>query len=380
LARTPRSTTFDALVAGAGPAGAAAALTLARRGQRVLLADQRPARPPDGGVEIGEALPPAVRPLLADLGLWDRFLAARHLPSPGTVSVWGSPREGSVDFIFDPNGHGWHLDRPAFDRLLARSARDAGAELRENCAARVLERASDGRWQVELHDAAGPRETVECRVLLDATGRRATLARRAGARRLRADRAVAVYAAFAAHPDDRDARTLVEAAPDGWWYTALVPAARRVVAYVTDADLLPATTRTRAGFRAQLGATKHVRKRVPAASQLAPQQHPRVTAAHGSRLQPATGAGWLALGDAALAFDPLSSQGILTALFTGIAAANAAAAQIAGEHGPTREYARRLDLIWSAYERNRLAHYQLERRWAQRSFWARRSRPPDPAD
>jgi flavin-dependent dehydrogenase len=315
-----------------------------------------------------------VAPLLRDLGLWESFLADEHLPSHGTVAVWGSPQPGSVDFIFDPNGHGWHLDRLRFDRLLRRAALQAGAEVREDCRARVLGRARDGAWEMALGAPNGPGEIVACRVLLDATGRRAGPARWAGARRLRADSAVAVYAAFAADPEDRDARTFVEAAPDGWWYTALVPGGRRVAAYITDAELLPASMRTAAGFRAALSATDQVRSRTPVSCELTPRDGPRVAAAHGSRLEPPAGEGWLALGDAALAFDPLSSQGILTALFTGMTAARAAAAQIAGEESPTRDYVRRLDRIWSAYQRNRLAHYQLERRWPERRFWARRNR------
>ena len=340
----------------------------------MLLADMTPASMRASALKIGEALPPAVAPLLRDLGLWESFLAEQHLPSHGTVAVWGSPQPGSVDFIFDPNGHGWHVDRLAFDRLLRRSAHVAGAEVREACRARVLAHTRGGTWQIALLGPDGAGETVECRVLLDATGRQAGPARWAGACRLRADGAVAVYAAFAANPDDHDARTLVEAAPDGWWYTALTPGRRRVAAYVTDAELLPAAMRTPAGFCAALDATDHSRSYMPASSQIAPQNGPRVTAAHGSRLQSPAGDGWLALGDAALAFDPLSSQGILTALFTGMIAAHAAAAQVAGDQSPTRAYVRQLDRIWSAYQHNRVAYYELERRWPDRRFWARRNR------
>jgi hypothetical protein len=35
--------------------------------------------------------------------------------------------------------------------------------------------------------------------------------------------------------------TYVEADPEGWWYTALLPEGRRVLAFHTDADLPAAT-------------------------------------------------------------------------------------------------------------------------------------------
>lgn len=367
---------LDAVIVGGGPAGATAALTLARGGRRVMLANATPAGVRERGVKIGEALPPVTRPLLSDLDLWDAFMADGHLPSPGTIAMWGSSSPTSVDFILDPNGHGWHLDRVRFDRLLRRSAREVGVDVREDCRARVLRRTRDGIWEMELEGRVGHSQTVGCRVLLDATGRQAGPARWAGARRLRADSAVALYAAFETTSDDVDARTIVEAAPDGWWYTALVPGRRRMVAYVTDAELLPAKMRTAAGFCAALSATDQIHSRVPV-SQVGLDDGPRLAAAHGSRLEPFADNGWLALGDAALAFDPLSSQGILTALFTGLAGARAADAQLEGDHVPTRDYVLRLAQIWSAYQRNRLAYYGLERRWPGRRFWALRHRADD---
>jgi flavin-dependent dehydrogenase len=368
-----RPTPIDAVVIGGGPAGAVAALTLARDGRRVLLADALSVDLRAGRVKIGEALPPAVQPLLKDLGLWDRFIADGHLPSPGTVATWGSPHPASVDFILDPNGHGWHLDRLRFDRLLRRSAYEAGVDVREDCHARVLARADDGTWEVELKGRSGDCDTIGCRLFLDATGRRSGPARWVGARRRRRDSAIGVYAAFEANPGDLDARTLVEAAPDGWWYTALVPGGRRIAAYMTDAELLPAAMRTLAGYCAALKATHQIRLHMPV-SRVRLEGAPRVAAAHGSCLEPVAGNGWLALGDAALAFDPLSSQGILTALFTGIAGARAADAQIAGDYAPTEDYVRRLEQIWCAYQRNRIAYYGLERRWPDRRFWALRHR------
>src|SRR5262249_48910808 len=59
----------------------------------------------------------------------------------------------------------------------------------------------------------------------------------------------------------RDARTLVEAAPDGWWYAALVPSGERVVAYFTDADLADrAALLTPEGFLARLDRSRLVRE------------------------------------------------------------------------------------------------------------------------
>jgi flavin-dependent dehydrogenase len=53
--------------------------------------------------------------------------------------------------------------------------------------------------------------------------------------------------------------------------------------------------------------------------------------AGGARLEPLHGNGWLACGDAALSFDPLSSQGLLTALYSGKFASDFFSQQLKGK-------------------------------------------------
>ena len=77
--------------------------------------------------------------------------------------------------------------------------------------------------------------------LVDATGRAAWLARRLGAERVAFDRLVAVVTFFRTPPTqgNRDTCSMVEATEQGWWYSARVPDDRGVLAFMTDADLLP---------------------------------------------------------------------------------------------------------------------------------------------
>jgi flavin-dependent dehydrogenase len=249
-----------------------------------------------------------------------------------------------------------------FDALLRARARAAGVRV---MAGSVSVDTGDGVPRVRV---AG--EDVACRVVVDATGRRAVIARALGAaRRERADRLVAVYAVARTGPDDHDARTRVEATPAGWWYSARVGGERRVVAFLTDADLLDRGLRAPERFAAALAGTRHV---LPEGVPIELATRPATTAAHGSRLTPPRGAGWIAVGDAALAFDPMSSQGILNALATGLMAAKAVACP-SDEHGDgLARYEERLASVWAAYEAHRAAAYALEDRWPREPFWARR--------
>ncbi|MEV4190463.1 tryptophan 7-halogenase [Streptomyces toxytricini] len=365
---------YDVVVAGGGPAGTATALALRRADRTVLLADAATGPPP-----LGEALPAAARVLLRDLGTQDVLDVRHHLPCYANLSAWGSDDLAAQDSILDPHGHGWHLDRGCFDRELRERARLLGADVAERTTARPADRSGDGTWTVELR---GPRErrTVRCRWLVDATGRRAGLATAAGARRVVHDRLIALCLNLppSATPAP-DASTLVEAVPDGWWYTALLPAGHRLLARYTDADL-PSPRTGSAGLRADVARTRHAGARVSA--------HPwpaaavRRAPAHTVRLDAVHGDGWVAAGDAAAAFDPLSSQGILTALYTGMRAGQAVHGHLGGDRTALSRYAAELDTIIATHLRNRRTFYGLEHRWPRHAFWRRRhaAGPTDPAD
>ncbi len=367
------SKTYDVAIVGAGPAGALAALVLARAGRRVVLIDARPGSEQGSPFRIGESLPPAGGRLLASLGLRALLDRGGHLPSRGNLIAWGSSELHAVDSIRDPEGAGWHLDRARFDLDLRAAAFAAGATWLPARFER-LERVGGADagvprgWELTCSGAGGPAR-VRATLVLDASGRQALVARQAGALRTRDDDWTAVYSWHRPARGDRDTRTLVEACALGWWYTSLLPCGARVAALHADAATAREILRSRERWKQALSETVHLRRLVdparalrdPARARLGPT---RGAEASGARLDRFSGAGWIAAGDAALSFDPLSSQGIFNALYTGMKAAEALLAALSMEDSSQLDaYDRRLEEIRAIYMRRRQLIYAQETRF-----------------
>jgi flavin-dependent dehydrogenase len=226
---------------------------------------------------------------------------------------------------------------------------------------------------LRVQHTGGDVTAVTCAAVIDCSGRAATVARAHGARRRNHDRLVAVAALLrAGRPGDVDSATMVEAVADGWWYTALLPHGGRIVVFLTDGDLLTSRTgRDRDHWCARLGQTQHVgelRDRFGYQLAVGPVAFP----AGSSRLHPVLGVRWLAAGDAAVTFDPLSSQGIVTALATGRAAATAALGVLEGRAEAMPLYRSTVEQVYTRYLQRHDDYYAREQRWPDSPFWRRR--------
>jgi flavin-dependent dehydrogenase len=357
----------DVAIMGGGPAGIASALALACRGRSVIVLE----RTHYDQVRIGETLPPIARLPLAHLGLRALLAEGEHLPSPGIISAWGQAELFEESFIFNAYGRGWQLDRSRFDAAMALAAEDAGARVYLGARINSFKAAPCGGWQIDFL-AEDRCQCIRASFLVDATGRASSLARRLGAKRNRYDRLVGVVGFVTSERpgESYDPLTLVEAGASGWWYSVYLPSGQLVVTYMTDADLLPrGTARVGSYWYQQLEQAPHTRARV---NNRAVESGLKTVAASSSILDRVSGERWLAVGDAAMTYDPLSSYGVCKALNSGLEAADAIERWSLRQADALPAFTRSVHSDFRKYLAMRAMHYRREQRWPASPFWQRR--------
>ena len=75
---------------------------------------------------LGKSIPPDTGLMFRSLGIWDDFVAEEHAPCLGRRSAWGENRLGYNDYLYNPHGQGWHLDRQRFDAFLLTQTASGG--------------------------------------------------------------------------------------------------------------------------------------------------------------------------------------------------------------------------------------------------------------
>ena len=360
-------TPYDVAIVGAGPAGAATAKLLAAAGHRVCLLEQSRFEAP----RVGESLAAAVQGTLTQLSVWADFMALQPLPSFGTRSVWGSDAVSDHSHLATEYQNGWHVERQRFDAMLAQCAAASGAELR--LGVRVKEYVSEEGGGLTLYVAEDSKlSEVQARFVVDATGRRTALARACKARHRVFDRLVGIAVEF----HDPEARyhcyTHVEAAEDGWWYAAPLTRDRSIAMLMCDADLMREQDFDEleqwflALNRAPLTLDRLSAGRVQWGPRLFPAMSQRLVRTQASPTH------WLAVGDAALAVDPISGSGVLRALKAAQAAAITIQALLGGDTTALDRYEAERNADCTRYLLERASYYSYEQRYSRAPFWQRR--------
>ncbi|HEX6096921.1 MAG TPA: NAD(P)/FAD-dependent oxidoreductase [Thermoanaerobaculia bacterium] len=166
---------FDFAVAGGGPAGCSAAITLAQRGHSVVLFE----RDTFPRFHIGESLLATANDHFAALGVAETIAAA------GFPEKWGArlfTHDGQsgrgvnfADVTEVRRPQTYQVPRAEFDRILLERAKELGVDVREGVRVTACEFAPDAAI---LDIANGTASRVRVRAMVDATGRNGLIARK----------------------------------------------------------------------------------------------------------------------------------------------------------------------------------------------------------
>jgi flavin-dependent dehydrogenase len=315
------SRSIDFLVVGGGPAGCAFAILAARAGASVALVERDDYSRP----RPGEHLAGRVRPMLDALRVPKEEARSIAALSPGILSLWSG--DESLAKLYGATGQatGLCVVRHRFDELMCRSACAAGAMVTLLGRPTHVERLPTREWDVTIADARRRTQRIIARSVVDASGRRASIARRLGAHRIKHGDLVAIVRWLDVGEFTQSVGTMltIESCAYGWWSLSAVAERTLVATFYTSADLWRSARVTAGDWWARaLGTTERI-------AQVVDDCRAKVRATHvypacPSRSSHLFGDGWITIGDAAVAFDPVAGQGVTLAMETAFRAFEAA--------------------------------------------------------
>lgn len=323
---------------------------------------------------IGESCPPDIVLLLQQLGIAKAFYRGDHETCPGYASVWGNKDPGYNDFIVNPMGPSWRLNRTRFDAMLAAKAEQAGARLMWDTGFQTVVR-NTGRDSGYLLHLCRKRDkilhSIQAGFVIDASGAKARFARALNIHKTINDQlfATARFANVLAGQGSKQVQ--LEATNQGWCYHARLPEQKIVSMIVTEkSGIAPLRERDYRGFNDTLTATTLIG---PSVDKLTLDNSVyRTYAIQSGLLAKLEGSNWMAIGDAASSFDPIAAQGIYKGLSHGLMAAEKVAAWREGVSAERSIFSEKVIQQHAHYLKNRAYVYGQECRWPNSIFWRHR--------
>lgn len=357
--------TTDVLIVGGGPAGASAALSLLKHSNlKVTIVESSLLNK----LRVGEQVSKSIFDFIDYLGLKkEDFGEECFLPGYSNNAAWGTNIVSSRHSIQSTSIDSYQLNRELFDLVLLNKAVENGVQvlLESKC---LKYNKINEYWEVEVSHPTLDIVTIKTKYIIDASGRQSHVSRQLGAQIKKDDDLIAI-GAFLEFTDDRvlEQEIFLETVEYGWWYYAVLPNKKIVATLFTDAEIVKdLKLNTIESWTYELKKTVHIKRKVSGSIAY---EKPWVRNAFSHLTDFSSIENFIAIGDAAASFDPISSMGIGFAISS---ACNGALAIMDGTEESIIHYQNDLEKIYQEYHATKSKYYYQEVRWHDSTFWKNR--------
>ncbi|CAL2084053.1 FAD_binding_3 domain-containing protein [Tenacibaculum sp. 190524A05c] len=365
----------EILIIGGGIAGCIAAISLSET-YNVTLIDKLE-EPVD---KVGESLAPATQRVFYALGLSlnDDQYENLFLNNLGMQSYWGSDQLQILDHLRNPDGLSKSVDRKKLGLFLRKKALEKG--VKGFWGFRLFSSDySSGKWKV-ISKKDNPKNRtsiiIDTDFVIDATGRNSHFARSLGIKRTHFDSLISCW--LTVPNTSKNTMSSIISDEFGWWYSAVLPENKRVISYQTDSDIFDKKVfKNFTSFSQLLHKNSTINKLVEHHTDEV--DFHGVVSANSTKLNTSVGQQWLALGDAALSFDPLSSQGMFNAMANAMQVSELLKTYQLSDLSDSekmnqfsKQYTSQIESVWAHYVKHKNLFYGAETRWNNSIFWKRR--------
>jgi flavin-dependent dehydrogenase len=351
----------DIVIVGKGISGLVLSLLLQRKGIEHLLLDRQDKRK---SLALAETMPPSAMALLDTLDLTGLF-SKSSVKTFGYHSMWGSDRVIDNNFFnHNPYKYGLKLNKKALIAHLESLVSDHIVK---------CDKVSEIRNESDRVMIAAERDSlainIESKFIVDATGRNRAVLKAIGVDSTAFDHLIGTTCQlpFMKHPKLIH-KVFSESFEQGWGIVSAVDGdTNAMTIFAHKGSAILKQLKHYENWKDALADTKILK------DFLSNNVDRKVVGgdANSSRATHIAGSNWMAIGDAAVAFDPLSSHGISNGIYCAKSASEAISAQLIDpSSGAFEQYESTLRQVFDAYLAHKSQLYLTEKRWPDSAFWA----------
>lgn len=353
----------DVIIIGNGIAGVTLAMLLQRKGIPFVLLYRQEEKE---AFALGETLPPSAMPLLNDLQLLSIFEENAYRKTYGYHSMWGSSKVTDINFFHqNPYKNGLKINKQQTLQHLREIIKENMISYSKGF--EIIHETYGNTVVLAKNDGV---KIIQGKILVDATGKNRAVLQKLNVKSNIHDELVALscHIPKIKHPKLTH-EVYVESFKEGWGIVSALNETENICTIFTHkGNEILSKLKDVSQWKSVLSETMYLKDFLQETNQA----KFKGGNANSSVATQIAGSNWLALGDAAMSFDPLSSHGITNAIYTSsIAAKTIAKKLLEADTEAFPEYDRTMKIIFQQYIQSKNQLYQQETRWKTEPFWER---------